>query len=56
MDSIPKDRLLLESDHPFSPEVFSGMRGFAERLSEACGVPADELLEASCDNAERIVG
>ncbi len=56
MDSIPKDRLLLESDHPFAPEVFSGMRGFAERLSEACGVPADELLNLSYDNARRIVG
>ncbi len=56
MDSIPADRLLLESDYPFSPEVFSGMRGFAERLSEACGIPADALLGQSYDNARRIIG
>lgn len=54
LSSIRDDRLLLESDHPFAPGGFIGMTAFAERLSEACGVPAERLLSISLDNTRRI--
>lgn len=54
LSSIPEDRLLMESDHPFAPGGFIGMTAFAERLSEACGIPAGHLLSISLDNARRI--
>lgn len=54
LSSIPDDRLLLESDHPFAPGGFIGMTAFAERLSEACGIPAEHLLSISLDNTRRI--
>lgn len=54
LSSIPKDRLLLESDHPFAPGGFIGMTAFAEELSEACGIPAGHLLSISSENARRI--
>ena len=50
MDSIPRDRLLLESDAPFTPR-FSGMTDFAERLAEAIGGDAETLLGVALDNA-----
>ena len=50
MDSIPGDRLLLESDAPFTPR-FSGMTDFAERLAEAIGGDAETLLGTALDNA-----
>lgn len=52
--SIPDDRLLLESDAPFTPP-FSGMRGFAEALSKRVGVDADQTIRKSLDNARRII-
>lgn len=54
--SIPEDLLLLESDAPWTPEGFLGMRAFAERLSEAAGIPAADLLRTSYINAGRIIG
>lgn len=54
MDSIPGDLLLLESDAPWTPKGFLGMRRFAEQLSEACGISAESLLKTSYDNARRI--
>ena len=53
MDSIPVDRLLLESDAPFTPR-FSGMTDFAERLAEAIGSDAETLLGTALDNARSI--
>lgn len=53
MDSIPGDRLLLESDSPFTPR-FSGMTDFAERLSRAVGSDAGTLLGTALDNARSI--
>ena len=50
MDSIPGDRLLLESDAPFTPR-FSGMTEFAERLAKMMGSDAETLLGTSRDNA-----
>lgn len=53
MDSIPGDRLLLESDAPFTPR-FSGMTDFAERLARAVGNDAETLMGAALDNARSI--
>ena len=50
MDSIPGDRLLLESDAPFTPH-FSGMTDFAEKLAKTIGGDAETLLGAALDNA-----
>ena len=50
MDSIPGDRLLLESDAPFTPH-FSGMIDFSERLAEAIGSDAETLIGTALDNA-----
>ncbi len=55
MSSMPKDRLLLETDAPFTPDGFSGMGDFVSRLSAACGTSAAELLSLSTENARRIV-
>ena len=54
MDSIPGDRLLLESDAPFTPR-FSGMTDFAERLAEAIGSDAGALLGTALDNARSMI-
>ena len=53
MDSIPGDRLLLESDAPFTPR-FSGMTDFSERLAEAIGSDAETLIGTALDNARSI--
>lgn len=53
MDSIPGDRLLLESDAPFAPR-FSGMADFAGRLAKVIGSDAETLLGAALDNARSI--
>ena len=53
MDSIPGDRLLLESDAPFTPR-FSGMTDFSERLAEAIGSDAETLIDTALDNARSI--
>ena len=53
MDSIPGDRLLLESDAPFTPR-FSGMTDFAERLAKVIGGDAETLIGTALDNARSI--
>ncbi len=56
VSSVPPDRLLLESDFPFSPRGFTGMGGFAESLAGMCGADAGEMLAAALENARRAVG
>ena len=53
MDSVPGDRLLLESDAPFTPR-FSGMTDFAESLAKVIGGNAETLLGTALDNARSI--
>lgn len=52
--SIPRDRLLLESDAPHSPKGFAGMRGFISGLSDIVGVDAKELEETVYENLRSI--
>lgn len=54
MNSIPGDRLLLESDAPFTPR-FSGMVDFAERLAETIESDAETLMGTALDNARSIL-
>lgn len=54
MGSIPRDRILLESDAPFTPG-FTGMQDFATELARRIGVSADDLISDSTDNAARII-
>lgn len=37
ISSIPEERLLLETDAPYTARGFAGMEDFAERLASACG-------------------
>lgn len=55
MSSIPEDRLLLETDFPYVPGWFSGMRDYASRLAEASGRDPGHLLEVALENARRVV-
>lgn len=55
LSSIPEDRLLLETDFPYVPGWFSGMRDYAERLADAVGTDPNHLLEVTLDNARRLV-
>ena len=52
--SIPRDRLLLESDAPHSPKGFAGMREFISGLSDIVGVDAEELEETVYENLRSI--
>ena len=60
--AVPLDRLLVETDCPYmSPVPFRGQRcdsamisHTAERLAELHGIPAQELLDRTCENAERV--
>lgn len=54
IDPLPRDRILLESDFPFTPG-FAGMHDFAVELARRIGVPADDLISASADNAARMI-
>ncbi len=54
LSSIPRDRLLLESDAPFSPR-FEGMHAFAHRIASIMGVPTEELLSDVSGNAVRLL-
>lgn len=54
LSSIPADRLLLETDAPYVPRDFDGMRGFAERLGKASGMDAGHLMGIALENARRI--
>ena len=54
LSSIPGDRLLLETDAPYVPRGFAGMRPFAERIGEVMGMSGDELIAMTLDNARRI--
>lgn len=55
LDSVPEDRLLLETDAPYTARGFCGMHKFAERLAETMGIPTGELLELTLKNARRAV-
>lgn len=54
MSSIPEDRLLLETDAPYVPKDFSGMRDFAHTLAERTGSDGEGLMRLALDNARRI--
>ncbi len=53
--SIPSDRILLETDHPFTPQGFQGMGQFASELSDATGIPKERLLETTSENTRRLI-
>lgn len=52
--SIPEDRLLLESDAPFTPR-FEGMRVFADSISDIMGIGTEELLSVVSANMSRLL-
>lgn len=62
--AIPTDRLLLETDCPYmAPVPFRGKRCdstmipfVAERLSDVLNLPAQEILNLSCRNAQLLFG
>ncbi len=54
MSSIPEDRLLLETDAPYVPKEFAGMRDFTDRLARRIGTTDEELMSLALDNARRI--
>lgn len=54
LSSIPGDRLLLETDAPYVPRGFAGMRPFAERIGEVMGMSGNELITMTLDNVRRI--
>lgn len=62
MDSIPLDRLVLETDAPYlTPKPYRGKRNepayiplIARRLSELYGCTIDEIASATTSNAQKI--
>lgn len=62
--SVPLDRLLTETDAPYmAPVPFRGKRCdsslipfAAEKIAEARGVSAEDVLRAACENARRLFG
>lgn len=54
LGSIPDDRLLLETDAPYTPAGFLGMRDFAARLAGTVGRDCEGLMRRALDNAGRI--
>lgn len=54
VSSIPEDRLLLESDAPFTPP-FEGMYVFAQRISDIMGIGTEELLSMVSANMSRLL-
>ena len=60
--SIPLDRIVIETDCPFmAPEPFRGKRNdpgylyrMAERLAEIRGIPVEEAINATTENAKRL--
>ena len=53
--SIPEERLLLESDSPYTPPGFTGMAGFAYALGTRVGADPGQLMSLSLDNARRCI-
>lgn len=52
--SIPRDRLLLESDAPHYPTSFTGMAGFVSELAAILDIDPDELAGIAYDNLRSI--
>ena len=52
---IPMDRLLLETDYPFTPRGFSSMGGFITELADILGTEAGELAARTLENARRAI-
>ena len=52
---IPRDRLLLETDHPFAPRGFSSMGGFITELADILGTEPGELAGRTLENARRAI-
>lgn len=52
---IPPDRLLLETDAPFTSERFTSMNGFISSISELLGLSKNELAETVLENAEKAI-
>lgn len=55
LGAIPRDRLLLETDHPHSGKDFTGMADFAEKLSACTDLSGDELISLASDNLRRLL-
>lgn len=53
LSAIPGDRLLVETDAPFTPGDFRGMSGFLERISYILGESLEELSSLTTYNARR---
>lgn len=51
--TIPKDRLLLETDAPHQGEGFQGMLAFAERMARIIDMNPSEVLEFTLENTRR---
>lgn len=54
LESIPRDRLLLETDAPYTARGFGGMLGFAESLAGAIYSEAGNIIDITLGNARRI--
>ncbi len=62
VDSIPLERLVLETDCPYlAPEPFRGKRNdsslipyIAEKIGEHLGITAQKLLDITAENAKRL--
>lgn len=64
LEAVPMDRLLLETDCPYmAPVPFRGKRCdssmiayTAEKAAEIKGMPVQELIDITCENAKRFYG
>ncbi len=64
VEAVPMDRLLLETDCPYmAPEPFRGKKSdssmiayTAAKIAEIKGLTTQEVLDITCENAERFYG
>ena len=55
ISSIPKGRLLLESDHPYVTNGFISMEDFVTRLANIIGADPESLAGTAADNLRRTI-
>lgn len=54
--AIPEDRILIESDAPMMNHHCNNMFEFIERLSGLMSISAEELIDLTSANAEKVIG
>lgn len=55
LSGIPLDRILLETDHPYTGRGFGSMEGHVRQVAGALGMEPDELADTVAENLRRLM-